>query len=89
MSAHGDLLQQAFHLATIDAKKPKQANLRRAVSSAYYAVFHLLIDEACRVQFGTQHHCDLPTSRARSHIRTTPSGPPVTTNRPSEENAAQ
>ena len=56
MSAHGDLLQQAFHLATIDAKKPKQANLRRAVSSAYYAVFHLLIDEACRVQFGTQHN---------------------------------
>jgi hypothetical protein len=56
MSAHADLLQQAFHLATIDAKKPKQANLRRAVSSAYYAVFHLLIDEACRVQFGTQHN---------------------------------
>ena len=37
-------------LATIDAKKPKQANLRRAISSAYYAVFHLLVDEACRVQ---------------------------------------
>ena len=37
-------------------KKPKQANLRRAVSAAYYAVFHLLVDEACRIQIGAQHH---------------------------------
>ena len=37
---HEDLFQQAAELATIDAKKPKQANLRRAVSAAYYAVFH-------------------------------------------------
>jgi uncharacterized protein (UPF0332 family) len=26
----------------MDKKKPRQANLRRAVSSAYYALFHLL-----------------------------------------------
>lgn len=51
-----DLISQAHILATLDKRKPKQANLRRAVSSAYYAVFHLLIDEACRVQFGTQHN---------------------------------
>jgi uncharacterized protein (UPF0332 family) len=42
-----DLLKQAVRLATLDIKKPKQANLRRAISSAYYAVFHLLVDEAC------------------------------------------
>jgi hypothetical protein len=32
-------------LALVDAGKPKQANLRRAVSAAYYALFHLLVDE--------------------------------------------
>lgn len=44
---HDDLLEQASHLATRDRKgKPKQANLRRSVSSAYYALFHLLVGEA-------------------------------------------
>jgi uncharacterized protein (UPF0332 family) len=36
------LLDQARHLATIDRKRPRQASLRRAVSTAYYALFHLL-----------------------------------------------
>jgi len=40
-----DLLVQARHLAELDPSKPRQANLRRAVSSAYYALFHLLIAE--------------------------------------------
>ena len=53
---HKDLLEQAIKLAKLDAKKPKQANLRRAISSAYYAMFHLLVDEACRVQIGAQHN---------------------------------
>jgi uncharacterized protein (UPF0332 family) len=53
---HEDLLDQAVRLATLDAKKPKQANLRRAVSSTYYAMFHLLVDEACRVLIGAQHN---------------------------------
>ncbi len=52
---HTDLLEQAVKLAKLDAKRPRQANLRRAVSSVYYAVFHLLVDEACRVQIGAQH----------------------------------
>jgi hypothetical protein len=56
MSQHKDLLEQAGNLATIDTKKPKQVNLRRAISSTYYAVFHLLVDEACRIQFGSQHN---------------------------------
>jgi uncharacterized protein (UPF0332 family) len=38
-----DLLEQAHHLARLDRTRPKQANLRRAVSSAYYALFHLLV----------------------------------------------
>ena len=33
-------------VATDLARSPKQAGLRRAVSTAYYARFHLLIDEA-------------------------------------------
>lgn len=44
MSLHRDLLTQARELALQDRKKPRQANLRRAVSTAYYALFHLLAE---------------------------------------------
>ncbi|MFO7775135.1 MAG: hypothetical protein R6W89_04995 [Candidatus Hydrogenedentota bacterium] len=50
-----DLIEQAEHLVYRDPRKPKQANLRRAVSAAYYALFHYLVQEACRTQMGTQH----------------------------------
>jgi uncharacterized protein (UPF0332 family) len=40
-----DLLEQALHLANRERKGPRQASLRRAVSTAYYALFHLLISE--------------------------------------------
>ena len=43
-----DLLEQAQHLAQREPKRPRQASLRRAVSSAYYALFHLLISETVR-----------------------------------------
>jgi len=46
MAYHDDLLWQADHLAHLDRTRPKQANLRRAISSAYYALFHLLIASA-------------------------------------------
>jgi hypothetical protein len=46
MSLHDDLLEQAEHLARRDSRRPRQANLRRAVSGAYYALFHLLTTEA-------------------------------------------
>jgi len=42
-------------LASLDARKPMQVNLRRAVSSAYYAVFHYLVHESCCLVYGTQH----------------------------------
>ena len=48
MSLHSDLLAQARHLAQKEPKRPRQASLRRAVSASYYAVFHMLIDEATR-----------------------------------------
>jgi uncharacterized protein (UPF0332 family) len=41
-----ELLAQAYTLATTDPGVPSQANLRRAISAAYYALFHLLISEA-------------------------------------------
>jgi hypothetical protein len=41
-----ELLAQAHIIATVDPGIPSQANLRRATSAAYYAVFHLLISEA-------------------------------------------
>jgi hypothetical protein len=46
MSLASDLLSQARLLCLVDSKKPKQANLRRAVSAAYYALFHMLVDDA-------------------------------------------
>ena len=45
MAFHDDLLEQARHLANRERKQPRQASLRRAISSAYYALFHLLIAE--------------------------------------------
>src|SRR5450755_2868472 len=41
-----DLLRQAYHLANKERKNPSQASLRRAVSTGYYALFHLLVDDA-------------------------------------------
>lgn len=44
MAYHDDLLAQALQL--VHVSPPSQLTLRRAVSAAYYAVFHLLISEA-------------------------------------------
>lgn len=48
MSFPNDLLEQARHLANREPKRPKQASLRRAVSTAYYALFHLLSSEMAK-----------------------------------------
>ncbi len=49
MSLAADLLAQALMLAELEPKKPKQASLRRAVSAAYYSLFHLPVDDAARL----------------------------------------
>lgn len=49
MTLATDLLEQAGSLARRERRRPKQASLRRAVSAAYYSLFHLLIDEASRL----------------------------------------
>ncbi|MCK4660415.1 MAG: hypothetical protein KAV82_12905 [Phycisphaerae bacterium] len=52
---HHQLLSQARRLARLDPKRPRQGNLRRTVSSAYYALFHYPIDQATRVTLGTSN----------------------------------
>ncbi|WP_459556031.1 hypothetical protein [Lacunimicrobium album] len=51
---HDDLLAQATHLATLETGRPKLANLRRAVSSLYYSLFHYLIFHSTCEIMGTQ-----------------------------------
>ena len=70
---HSDLLQQAESLARLDPRgAPRQATLRRAVSSAYYAIFHYLVDESCRAIMGTQHSQQgYRHALARSFVHTT------------------
>lgn len=52
-----DLLQPANHLATYEGNSPTQASLRRAVSTSYYALFHLLLEDA------SQHWLGSPEAR--------------------------
>lgn len=49
MAYHDDLLPHAVFLSEFNLPQdPKQVDLRRAVSAAYYAIFHLLTTEAAR-----------------------------------------
>lgn len=48
MSLPSDLLRQAEQLSRLEPRRPRQASLRRAVSTAYYALFHRLVSEATR-----------------------------------------
>src|ERR1039457_3888179 len=45
MAFHDDLLQLALDLIHREPAAVNQASLRRAVSTSYYALFHLLISE--------------------------------------------
>ncbi|OOV33938.1 hypothetical protein BO91_02240 [Candidatus Synechococcus spongiarum LMB bulk10E] len=73
MTLHVDLLEQAFHLAMRERKKPRQASLRRSVSASYYALFHLLIDAAVKRAFPGKDRSVLRNYLARtishSHIK--------------------
>jgi len=49
MAYHDDLLKHAIFLSELNLPNdPKQVDLRRAVSAAYYALFHLLTTEAAQ-----------------------------------------
>jgi uncharacterized protein (UPF0332 family) len=50
-----DLLSQAGMLARREPRKPKEASLRRSISTSYYALFHYLIEESTRLSVGTSN----------------------------------
>ena len=51
-----DLIETARRLAQPDAAQPTQADLRRAVSTAYYALFHCLAGAAADLLTGSGSH---------------------------------
>jgi hypothetical protein len=62
-----DLLAQATHLSTLEARRPKQASLRRAVSAAYYALFHYATDAIAAQTAGSDRKLRLRIARSFSH----------------------
>lgn len=67
MRLANDYLEQARHLARRERTRPKQASLRRAVSVAHYALFHLLCDEASGILVrGLRGSDELKTRTARA-----------------------
>lgn len=64
MSLHADLIAQARHLCQKEPRRPKQASLRRAISTAYYGLFHGLI-AAASASFLPHRHRALRPALAR------------------------
>jgi hypothetical protein len=60
-------LTLAQDLAKLDPRKPRQATLRRAVSTAYYAVFHHLVQEASSAMLGSRREMKEAGTRWFSH----------------------
>ena len=62
-----DLLAQADDLLGKDKKKPRQANVRRAASTAYYALFHFLSDKVAKnLVGGTNNSTEIRAWLARA-----------------------
>lgn len=51
-----DLLALASRLARANPRRPRQADLRRAVSTAYFALFHAIAKNAADCLVGTSPH---------------------------------
>jgi uncharacterized protein (UPF0332 family) len=60
VSLHTDLLAQARHLCQKEPRRPKQASLRRAVSTAYYGLFHGLVSAAVASFLSHRHRALRP-----------------------------
>jgi hypothetical protein len=67
MAYHEELIQLAFQLVDHVVGPPNQARLRRAVSTAYYALFHCLIHDATLNWSQAEFRPDL--ARAFDHTR--------------------
>ena len=66
MSLDRELLRHARELAERAPRRPKPANIRRAISAAYYAVFHLLTRAAARHFIGGEGDAVLVARIART-----------------------
>ena len=66
-------LENARTLATLDKDRPRQASLRRAVSTAYHALFQALCERCADklVGWGKPWEVFTPVFRALDHTRTT------------------
>ena len=71
MTYSRDLLAQARTLARLEPKRPKQASLRRAVSTAYYALFHGLTTDAAQAMLPGNTVRTLRVSFRRAFTHTT------------------
>lgn len=60
------LLEHAERLVDTGSGRPRQADLRRAVSAAYYALFHLLTQDGAK-RVGTSSALQLLLTRAYNH----------------------
>jgi len=70
MSLAEELLEHARFLANLDPRTTSQANIRRAISAAYYAVFHLLAAEvAAQVSPDSPAGLRERTQRALDHMQ--------------------
>lgn len=67
MTYHKELLELANHLARKEPKKPKQASLKRSISSAYYALFHFTIDQSLQLLFKNNHEVKRIVNRKFVH----------------------
>jgi hypothetical protein len=67
MALAGDLLSLAKFLVNPHPDLPERASLRRAVSTAYYSLFHLLIDEAAGQFFDVPEKLRAIVQRAFNH----------------------
>jgi hypothetical protein len=57
MAYHNELLSNAKDVLVF--KPENQATLRRAVSTDYYSIFHLLIFESCQLWGSSEHRHSL------------------------------
>ena len=93
MAYHDDLIRHAIFLSELNLPdEPKQVDLRRAVSAAYYGLFHLLTTEAAqnwkhqnqRARFARMFdHGPMKTCSSRVSSRPLPVSPdeiPIATN---------
>lgn len=67
MALAEELLEQAHRLAKSRGRVATQADLRRAVSTAYYALFHLLAEDAGRRWQGSSAAAETGLQRALDH----------------------